>query len=142
MNKLLLLIILLLSSCQTIPAKKQTCSHPLEYSLWVEHQIAWDGVFQQAEEHYYVYFYSPICGFCEKIKQTMLCFYLNAEETMYVIGDTGQMSFGLHENEGLIGINTLTDFCISGTPTLIFIVKGEITHAWVGAKSIEEKLTS
>lgn len=94
----------------------------------MEHLTNWDNVLDQSEYEYFLYYYSPTCGYCNQIKTYMLNF---ANENgsnlkMYFL-DAGYM--------------TGTDpFDLTGTPTLLHVVNGEMVNKKVGSVTIPEYL--
>jgi thiol-disulfide isomerase/thioredoxin len=127
---------IILTGCQT--QKNSSISiFPYDYDLWLSSRLAWEEIFTPTAEEYYIYFYAPLCGHCQSIKEEMLLFYLQDDITMYVIFDDDEIVYGpLRSEEELLGIKTLDDLSIPGVPTLILIKAHAIAKFLVGAKII------
>lgn len=103
----------------------------LEYNdISLIHIYSTTQVLSQAENEYYVYFYSPSCSHCQSIKNTMLNFVLN---------DTSKSIYFVNQN--YVDSENLSSF-IDGFPTIIKVVAGVVVHDYVGTVEIGDLINS
>lgn len=83
-----------------------------------------------------VYFYSDYCRHCLAIKENMLVFALNTAESLYFCNiDNEDIHFSSGKN-GVLGVNSLDDFYIVGTPSLLEIDHREVVNYYLGEQEI------
>ena len=118
-------------------SNSQLDGHSTEHNYnEIEHlKIEWKEVFFQAETHYFVYFYSPNCGHCEAIKNKVIDFALNSEEKMYFIQFNDEIKI-LTDVKETIGVTSIENFGILGTPSLVELEDKKITSNIAGASDI------
>ena len=127
---LLLIPLVLISGCQR-PAETKIDHN---YHETKNDLIFWDNVFAQEQDDYLVYFYSESCGHCNEIKQDVITFYLKELIDMYFVCTDIDAVFGPTKN--LIGVNTIDDFYIFGTPFLTRIKEHAVSEYYVGSNAI------
>lgn len=130
----LLLPILLLCSCNEQKEETIHNYHEIKNSL-----IEWKTIFDQDEDDYLVYFYSELCGHCTSIKQDIIYFYLNNVYTMYFVCSDYEKIIGPAKD--LIGIGSIDDFYIFGTPFMIEIKEHSVSGYYAGANEILESIS-
>ena len=101
----------------------------------VETSISWYEVFSFNGE-YLVYFYSEHCAHCKEIKNEVLYYYSKHIETMYFVCTDEYAVFSKGDN--LIGMTSIDDFYILGTPFLIRIYEKELVNYYAGSSKIAE----
>ena len=131
--KLLLLFTLLISGCSNTHAN--IISKEYDYSDVTTH-IDWIDVFSQAEDLYFVYFYSLSCGHCKEIKQEILSYYISSKETIYFVQADENTVYG--SSGELIGVSDVSNLFIYGTPFLIKLENHVIVEYYGGEKVIRE----
>lgn len=140
MKKISLLSVMLLVGCSIngnvakendeIEQQKQ-----FDYSD-VTTSIHWTDVFLQEEERYLVYFYSEYCGYCKSIKEEFLSYYLLDKETIYFVDAIKEDAVFCGNAENIIGMKSIEDFYIPGTPFLLEIIENTATNYYVGLENI------
>ena len=126
----LILPVFVLTGCQ--PAQKQPIKH--NYHEVKNSLIPWSDVFDQNETDYLVYFYSERCGHCNSIKNDVISYYLTTDRIMYFVCTDIEAMFG--NPKDLIGINSISEFYIFGTPFLVRLIEYAVSEYYVGANSI------
>ena len=110
-------------------------SKEYDYSDVTTH-IDWIDVFSQAEDLYFVYFYSLTCGHCKEIKQEILSYYFSSNETIYFVQADENTVYG--SSGELIGVSDISNLFIYGTPFLIKLENHVIVEYYGGEKGIRE----
>ena len=138
MRKLLLLLsIPTLIGC----GQKTKVDIPLveyDYDL-IETKINWNDVFLQEEDEYKVYFFSRTCYHCNQIKQDFLKYYFSYVEKVYVVEANEDTVYG--NMSDLVGIDSIDDFYIFGTPFLINVKNWSINYYYFGSNAIKEYIS-
>ena len=104
-----------------------------------DREILWSEVFDIDKEDYLVYFYSPTCGHCRSIKDQMISYASDDSHNMYLVkfSDDAVVSTSV---KNTIGITSVEDLSILGTPSLIEIVMHTLTKNIAGSEAILEFL--
>ena len=99
-----------------------------EYSEF-DHIDTFDDVETQPEGTYYVYFYSPFCGYCNQIKEDMLEYIENEPEgiKMYLLDGSQLPDYS-------------NDYGVTGTPAVLHVVDNEFVEKVSGSISVLEFL--
>lgn len=138
----LLTISLLSNSCHNVEQFSSIAEH--EYSEVSDKIIEFNACFDMNNENYYVYFFSPFCGHCKKIKNTMIEFALRGLHPIYFVQYTEEIKI-VNDASFTLGASSVTELAIIGVPTLINIegkiVKSNIAGADKILKIIEPYLT-
>ena len=134
-NKLRILpfvITALFASCSPAKSGQMSKNAFSEYNITLDQKIIWSDCLSQKEDHYLIFFYSETCTHCHEIMGDVLSF---AEENiikMYFLDiKTSDTKIPTSNNIDLtIGVNTVDDLFIAGTPSIIevenWIVKDNI----------------
>ena len=138
-KKLLAISLLLCTSCNQVIQNEEEKPEEtkLDYSITTSEQIRWEEIFKQKEERYLIYFYSPYCGYCRSIKEDILSYYLLNKDRMYFVDSIEQKAIYGYPSEELMGVKSIEDFYITGTPTLVEITNLTVTNLYVGADNIK-----
>ena len=136
MKRCYLLILPMLFSCANLIKEEKI---ELDYSVILESDfIRWEDLFEKEEESYKVYFYSETCGYCKKLKEDILSYYLLNKERLYFCNtDTNNVVLKSND-EYLIGCDNIEDFFIPGTPYLVSFIKNKVEEIYKGLKQIKE----
>ena len=110
-----------------------------DYDLIADYQIKWNDIFKQNKEDYYLYFYSPTCGYCDQIKNDVISYFLNNKDDVYFVVDNDDFVIGSDASK-TIGVDNIDSFFILGTPSLVEISDGKVTLNIAGVKNIKEYL--
>lgn len=131
MKRLTLLLIFGLISCAPSALENKNYEYPSEAT------ISWSECFNQSFDEYYIYFYSPDCGNCMKIKQSFLSFYYKKTDVIYFVNTIEYAVFSSNVLN-LIGVNDISQLYIPGTPTYLQIKNKVVSECFAGSKQIEE----
>ena len=96
--------------------------------------ILWNQLFEQEQNHYYSYIYSPRCGHCNEIKQEVIDYGLKHDD-FYFILYSNDIPVD-YEIETTIGKTDINDVFILGTPSLIEIKNSVVINNVAGSNSI------
>ena len=140
-KSLFLLSTLFLLSCSIggkgdISKSDEILANKYEYAITEKDQISWEDIFAQEEKRYIVYFYSEYCGYCKMVKDEVLSYYLTNIDCMYFIDTVKQEAVYKTNSGNLIGMNSIDDFYISGTPFIAEITSHVVTNIYSGIESI------
>lgn len=91
-----------------------------DYQTIKEFEIRWSDIFEQEENTYYVYLFSPFCGHCLEIKNEMIYYSVLGQIKMYNIIASDEIAFGT-AIENTIGASRIEDVYIIGYPSLLLI---------------------
>lgn len=121
----LLLIIFQLCCCNKQSSNNKTeIDEPLissfDYENFPNSCIEYDELINLNVNNSYLYFYSTTCGHCNNIKNSVLNFLCNSKNEFFLVEFNENIEIC---NELYIDFNnfTINDFCIYGTPTLVYI---------------------
>ena len=128
-------MILTLLSTSLISCVQTTENFEIKDYSEVDTSISWNEVFS-FEGEYLVYFYSEHCAHCKEIKSLVLTYYSEHIETMYFVCTDEYAIFSKGDN--LIGMKSIEDFYILGTPFLIRIYEKELVNYYAGSSKISE----
>ena len=101
----------------------------------VEDSISWDDTFD-FDGRYLVYYYSEHCAHCKEIKQDILYYYSLQIEKMYFVCTDEYAVF--KSGDDLIGVSSIDNLYIFGTPFLIEIKDYIVVNYYAGSKEISE----
>lgn len=90
-------------------------------------------IFNITDESYYLYYYSPRCSYCKKIKEDVITF--ASAHNVYLVNVENVKS-----NCFFSDFNNFQHDCFKGTPTLRYIYLGEIMMSLVGEKEVKRFL--
>ena len=133
MHKLISLVLPLMLLVGCTPNKSIEEKH--NYHEIKDRLIAWNDIFIQEEEEYYVYFYSERCGHCNDIKQNIINFYYKDVVYMYFVCTDIDSVTGPRSD--IKGIDNIDDFYIFGTPFLTQLSSHKINDYYVGVSEIK-----
>ena len=114
----------------------------LDYSVAEKDHIKWNDVFLQKEERYLVYFYSKTCGYCRLLKEDILTYYLKNNETLYFVDAIEENATFKSPASGMIGVCSIDNFYIAGTPMLVEFTKWTVTNLYSGVDNIKMYISS
>ena len=132
-KSLLLSIIFLFLSCSNYEPNKHNYHEIKDYN------INWSDIFIQDDDDYLVYFYSERCGHCNEIKQDVISFSLEDIFPLYFICTDIEVIIG--PTKDLIGVDSIDDFYIFGTPFLIRIYQHAIASYYVGSNEVKDYIS-
>ncbi len=119
---LLSLTLLSINSCQ-ISQNNDTYS-TYDYDLVNDKHINYEDIFNINMNHYFVYIYSKTCFYCISIKDEIIHIGLNNDDIFFIEYNE---SIPINEDiDSTIGVSSVDDLFIIGTPTLIEIVGGKV----------------
>ena len=133
MRTKLITLFLLFTSCSREDVQTATSIVEQDYSKGIDH-IAWDDIFVQDYDDYYVYFYSTTCGHCASIKNEMINFYYSTTYQIYFLDCTNGAEYGPIKN--IEGVSSLDNFYIFGTPFLAELKNHAIYKYYCGVSEI------
>ena len=140
MKRLFLMSLVLLCSCSS---KTIQPVNELDYSIIREEDfVKWNDIFEMEESSYKVYFYSEHCGYCKQIKQDILSYYLINMERLYFCNSDENEVVMKANDEALIGVCSIEDFFIPGTPYLVGFNNNVVSEIYKGSKQIKEYIAN
>ena len=122
----------LFASCTPAESEQMSKNTFSEYKQTIDEKIMWSDCLSQNEDHYLVFFYSETCSHCHEIMGDVLSFKEENILKMYFLNVKEQdIKIPISNNIDLtIGIDTVDDLFIAGTPSIIeienWIVKANI----------------
>ena len=122
----------LFASCTPAESEQMSKNTFSEYKQTIDEKIMWSDCLSQNEDHYLVFFYSETCAHCHEIMGDVLSFKEENILKMYFLNVKEQdIKIPISNNIDLtIGIDTVDDLFIAGTPSIIeienWIVKANI----------------
>lgn len=141
-----------LLSILAISFLSHSCNNENKFSSISEHEysevsdkiIEFDACFAVNETDYYIYIFSPYCGHCRKIQNTIIEFSLRELFPIYFVYYIEEIKV-TNDVFLTIGASSISELAILGVPTLIYIedkiVKFNIAGAGQILKIIEPYLT-
>ena len=111
------------ASCSPAASEQMSKNAFSEYEVVQNNQIIWSDIFKQKEDHYLVFFYSETCSHCHQIMGDVLSF-SEAEivKTYYLNTKLQNIKIPLSNDvESTIGLESVDNLFIAGTPTIIDI---------------------
>lgn len=139
MNKILLLPILALFVTGCARKQKEE-TKTFDYSDVADLTICWEQVLSVESEDYYAYIYSSTCGHCNEIKQEVIGYALNNNDSLYFVEYTKDIPI-INDPLSIIDKSNVEDLGIVGTPSMFRIIDHVIKENIVGSKQIIETLT-
>lgn len=130
---------LLLNSC-TFGGSK-TKQKEYDYKDFENIKISWNCVLFDAKPQYFVYVYSESCLHCQEIKNDVLKFIREGENSIYLIEANSDIPTG-GNIEKTIGAKCITDIWIEGVPTLLEINNKTLTSNVCGTTEVMALLYS
>ena len=123
-----LVLVAMFASCA--PAKSEQMSKNAfdEYEIVNNQQIKWSTVLSQIETDYLIFFYSETCPHCHEIIEDVISFSTSEIMKMYFL-DTKKSETKIpikNEIDETIGVTSIDDLFIAGTPTLIEVEEGMV----------------
>lgn len=123
MNKYkVLLITLTLISCTKLPQEGEV----LDYQNFKH--ISIENINAITKESYYLYYYSPVCGYCQNIKTMMLKFAVATDIYFINVSETNIPCASAEQEVNFA--------CFNATPTLRFIYNNNILFSLSGQSKI------
>ena len=122
----------LFASCTPAESEQMSKNTFSEYKQTIDEKIMWSDCLSQNEDHYLVFFYSETCSHCHEIMGDVLSFKEENILKLYFLNVKEQdIKIPISNNIDLtIGIDSVDDLFISGTPSIIeienWIVKANI----------------
>ena len=141
---MLILPILLLSSCSIYQSSEQSflssqeVSINHEYEEIVNQKLLWNDIFSVAKTTYFVYFYSLVCQNCNSLKNEIIEYAIK-NQNIFFVQDSKEFVFG-NDILKTIGVSDISFFFISGFPTLIEIDNAILVNHVVGVNNIRKTL--
>ena len=133
--------LLALTGCSKNNMISQTeVSEELSYTLIEDKTIEWDQIFDVELDDYYTYIYSPTCGHCNEIKNTVINYGLNHDDFFFVLYNKDIPV--ITEKDSIIGNTSIEEIGVVGTPSLFHILNGVLIENIVGSNAIIETLTN
>ena len=123
-----LLLVATFASCA--PAKSEQMSKNAfdEYEIVHTQQIKWSSVLSQIETNYLIFFYSETCPHCHEIMEDVIEF-ATAEILKTYFLDIKQSETKIpikNEIDDTIGMTSIDELFIAGTPTIIEVEEGMV----------------
>lgn len=107
-----------------------------EYSEISHLKIFWKDIFNQEENHYYVYLYSLYCSHCNAIKNFMIESALTGNKKIYFIQASGEHVIN-EEKAKENNVDSLENLAIRGYPTLLELTNKIVTKNVAGESAIK-----
>ncbi len=141
---LFLLLTLPLTSCSnnniftSISDINNNISIKHNYSEISEYKIKWKDVFFVAKPEYFVYFYSVSCSHCNEIKNAIIEYALNNQNTYFC--ENSKDVIISEDISNTIGISDVSKLSILGFPTLVEIKNSKLVDNIAGIDKIKSEL--
>lgn len=129
----------LIPGCQNEVLTFSVNSNKSPESLIEKSISSWNELFAHTDEAYLNYIYSDTCLHCLSIKDEMEEFANNSVIPIYFILFNDEIPIG-NDLEKTIGVTTIDQCFIKGTPTLILIENGAVSFNIAGATNILETI--
>jgi len=139
---LILPLTLLLASCEigNEAIDYSTDENLYEYELeYPKSFILWDQLLSQNNDEYFAYVFSYDCFYCKEVKSEIISFYDLGIYPIYFIEYNNKVPIE-HNTLLTIGEKDINNVFIRGTPSLLFIKKGEIFLNAAGKKEVLETI--
>ena len=117
------LLTAMFASCSPAASEQMSKNAFSTYEIVQNNQIIWSEIFKQKQDHYLIFFYSETCGHCHQIMGDMIAF-SEAEivDTYYLNTQNQDIKIPINPaTELTIGMNTVDELFIAGTPTIVEI---------------------
>lgn len=99
--------------------------------------IRWEDILIQKNNMYFVYVFSYDCYFCKQTKTKVINFYNNGELDVFFVEYTKQIPIN-NDTSKTIGVSSIKNIFIRGTPSLILINNGNVAINVGGKSEVEE----
>ena len=122
------------ASCSPAASEQMSKNAFSEYEIVQNNQIIWSEIFTQTEDNYLVFFYSETCGHCHEIMGDVIAF-SEAEIVRTCYLNTQEQGFKIPINSAIeltIGISTVDELFIAGTPTILEVKNHIVTNNIAG----------
>ncbi len=120
----LALLTLSLSGCTPInssfKASQNSLISSLDYETFIDNKIQYNNLFSLSKQGYFVYIYSLNCLHCKHIKDNVLIFLNEHQESFFLLEYSKEIPL-IDDASSTIGKDDYLYFGIRGTPTLIYI---------------------
>ena len=110
------------------------------YDIVVDKFIKWNNTFEVEEHDYYVYFFSPTCSHCNKLKNFIIPI-IKEKGNIYLVESCAEIKF-VKDTSMVLGVDNISDFGIIGYPTLVRISDKKVDSYFIGVQSIKNELTN
>ena len=137
MKKLIFLTVPLLFACDQVePIIEEPETKEIE-------KISWPYIFDKEDMEYLVYFYSEECGYCRSIKDEVLEYYASTTYKMYFLDLLDNEDVVIKHGGGTpVGLNSIEDLFILGTPSLMKIEDKTVSEYYAGVQAIHDFISS
>lgn len=132
-------LIIIIVSCSK-SNKESISSIIYDYDLTQDKTIEWNDLFNQNQDFYYVYVYSPKCSHCNDIKQDVISYSLDKDNFYFVLFDTNIPTSEFYLD--CLGSKDVKDVSIAGTPSLLAIENHILIKNIAGSNAIIATLTN
>ena len=123
-----LLLTAMFASCTPATSEQMSKNAFSEHEIVIIQQIKWSTVLSQKESQYLVFFYSETCAHCHKIMGDVIAFSESEIVKTYFL-DIKQSETKIpikNEIDETIGVTSVNDLFIAGTPTIIEVEEGMV----------------
>lgn len=129
-----------LISCKGGHFSNETTKESIEHSYdeISDREIVWNDIFSISCPDYFVYFYSPTCSHCNRIKNVIIEYALT-NESMYFIRFSDDVVVS-GDVKNTIGVNSIDNLSILGTPSLLEVKNKVVETNIAGERAILEFL--
>lgn len=141
MKPFLFFIVLLssISACSSNYSSPLTSQNSLNtsfnYDSFIDNKIDYNELFSISKKGYFVYIYSLNCLHCKNIKDVVLTYLNDHQESFFLLEYIKDIPF-LDDTSSTIGKDDYLYFGIKGTPTLIYIYNRKIEMNISGEETI------
>ena len=144
LHTLPLLWVVAFASCSTGKSESSSKNAIQEYGIVSKQDVNLADCLSQIEEKYLIFFYSETCGHCKEIIEDVTLFAeSNIIKTYFLnISKNENKIERCSHDEIEIGIDSVEDLKIVGTPTIVEVENGVTTANVVGKDSILSFLNS
>lgn len=102
-----------------------------EYEIVNKQQLRWEDIFSH-EGRYIVFFYSEACLYCHEMLENIIDFAQSEIITTFFLDTVNNDATFSKAGEPPLGLISIDDFYITGTPSIIEISEGMILAHLVG----------
>lgn len=119
---------------------ESSTSEEYSYDFVEDRFIEWGDIFSIDENEYCVYFFSRTCSHCDKLKNFIIPI-IKEKRNIYLVESCSEIKF-VKDMHVVFGVDNVSEFGITGYPTLIKIVDKKVDSYFVGVESIKNELTN
>ena len=123
-----LLLVATFASCTPAKSEQMSKNAFSEYEIVLNQQIEWSSLLSQIETNYLIFFYSETCPHCHEIMEDVIEFATSEILKTYFL-DTKKSEIKIpikNEVYETIGITSIDELFIAGTPTIIEVDEGMV----------------